>query len=303
LRTRRSLIDLDDLTAEELLSILDRTQSFERSAPAKALAGVACVNMFFEQSTRTYTSFNLAELRLGADVVNLSPKDLSLATKGESIEDTAITLSAMGINVLVLRHPEAGFPARVAKAFDGHVINAGDGGHAHPTQAMLDLHTLRCEFGDVRGRRIAIVGDVAHSRVAHSSIQGLRMLGAHVVLVGPPELLPDTMAQEGVEIVRDFDGVIGEVDAIILLRIQRERFERMELSDAEYVLRYRLDSKRLARVRPETIVMHPGPYNRGMELDDSVLQYTGWRYAKQVMHGISTRMAVLDYLVNGAGAC
>lgn len=300
MRTRRSLIDLDDLTAQELLFILDRTAAFERSASSKPLAGVACVNMFFEQSTRTYTSFNLAELRLGADVVNLSPKDLSLATKGESIEDTAITLSAMGINVLVLRHPEAGFPARVAKSFDGHVINAGDGSHAHPTQAMLDLHTLRSEFGDIRGRRIAIVGDIAHSRVAHSSIQGLRMMGASVVLVGPEELLPASLARKGVTIERNFDAVLGDVDAIVLLRIQRERFERMDISDAEYVRRYRLDAKRLGRVRPATIVMHPGPYNRGMELDDSVLEHTGWRYAKQVMHGIPVRMAVLDYLVNGA---
>jgi aspartate carbamoyltransferase catalytic subunit len=300
LRTRRSLIDLDDLSADELVSILDRTEAFERSAPKKPLHGVACVNMFFEQSTRTYTSFNLAELRLGADVVNLSPKDLSLATKGESVEDTAITLSAMGINVLVLRHPEAGFPACVARSFDGHVINAGDGAHAHPTQAMLDLYTLRSEFGNIRGRRVAIVGDIAHSRVAHSSIQGLRTLGAHVVLVGPPELLPESLARDGVEIERDFDRAIGDVDAIVLLRIQRERFQRMELSDAQYVKAYRLDARRLARVRPETIVMHPGPYNRGMELDDSVLHYTGWRYAKQVMHGIGVRMAVLDFLVNGA---
>lgn len=299
MRTRRSLIDLDDLTADELVCILERAQAFERSTPRRALAGVACVNMFFEQSTRTYASFNLAELRLGADVVNLSPKDLSLATKGESVEDTAITLSAMGINVLVLRHPEAGFPARVAKAFDGHVINAGDGAHAHPTQAMLDLHTLRAEFGDIRGRRIAIVGDVAHSRVAHSSIQGLRMLGARVVLIGPEEFLPLEMAADGIEIERNFDAAIGDVDAIVLLRIQRERFQRMSISDEEYVERYRLDARRLGCVRPETIVMHPGPYNRGMELDDSVLQYTGWRYAKQVMHGIGVRMAVLDYLVNG----
>jgi len=300
LRTRRSLIDLDDLTADEIVAILDRTGALERTRAHERLRGHTCVNMFFEQSTRTYTSFNLAELRMGADVVNLSPGSLSLATKGESIEDTAITLSAMGVDVLVLRHPEGGFPARVARSFDGHVINAGDGIAAHPTQALLDLYTLRREFGNVRGRRVAIVGDVAHSRVARSSISGLRTLGALVTLVGPPELLPDALAQDGVEIERDFDRAIGTVDAIILLRLQRERFGRMEISDDEYVARYRLDARRLARVRPETIVMHPGPYNRGMELDDSVLKYTGWRYAQQVMHGVPVRMAVLDFLVNGA---
>ncbi|MHB8146917.1 MAG: aspartate carbamoyltransferase, partial [Vulcanimicrobiaceae bacterium] len=150
MRTRRSLIDLDDLTAEEIEYLFVRTTAFEHGAPGDLLAGVPCVNMFFEQSTRTYTSFNLAELRLGAHIVNLSPKDLSLATKGETVEDTMITLGAMGITMLVVRHPQAGFPKRVAMAFDGHVVNAGDGAHAHPTQALLDIFTLREEFGDVR---------------------------------------------------------------------------------------------------------------------------------------------------------
>jgi aspartate carbamoyltransferase catalytic subunit len=220
--------------------------------------------------------------------------------KGETIEDTAITLAAMGVSVIVIRHPEPGFPRRVALVFDGHVINAGDGGHAHPTQALLDLYTLREEFGDLRGRKIAIVGDVLHSRVAHSSIAGLRNLGAHVIAVGPEGFLPDGFMQPHVQIERDFDAVLGECDAIVLLRIQRERFQNMPLSDEEYIDKYRLDRKRLARLREETIVMHPGPYNRGVELDDSVLEFAGWRYAKQVMHGVSVRMAVLDFLVNGA---
>jgi aspartate carbamoyltransferase catalytic subunit len=302
LRTRRSLIDLDDLTETDLAYIFERTRQFERGTPPKTLAGVACVNMFFEQSTRTFTSFNLAELRLGADVVNLSPKDLSLATKGETIEDTAITLAATGIGVLVVRHPEPGFPRRIALAFDGHVINAGDGGHAHPTQALLDIHMLREEFGDIAGRTIAIVGDVLHSRVAHSSIHGLRRLGAEVVLVGPEAFLPKDYADGHVRIERDFDAIIPKADAIVLLRIQRERFADMPITDAEYIAGYRLDAKRLKKMRPETIIMHPGPYNRGVELDDSVLTYAGWRYAKQVRHGVAVRMAVLDLLVNGAHA-
>ena len=300
MRTRRSLIDLDDLTGDEIAYIFERTADLERERPPKLLDGVACVNMFFEQSTRTMTSFALAQKRLGADVITIWPKESSLS-KGETIEDTAITLAAMGVNVLIVRHPEPGFPRRIALMFDGHVINAGDGGHAHPTQALLDLYTLKEEFGDLRGRRIAIVGDVLHSRVAHSSIVGLSSLGAQVVLVGPEGFLPeDDFRQPNVEISRDFDKVLGSVDAIILLRIQRERFESMPISDEEYIAKYRLDAKRLTKVREETIVMHPGPYNRGVELDDSVLEFAGWRYARQVMHGVGVRMAVLDFLVNGA---
>jgi aspartate carbamoyltransferase catalytic subunit len=300
LRIRRSLIDLDDLSATDLAYIFKRTGEFERHPPGKLLDGCVCANMFFEQSTRTFTSFNIAELRLGAHVVNLSPKDLSLSTKGETVEDTAITLAAMGIGVLVVRHPEPGFPNRVAAAFDGHVINAGDGPHAHPTQGLLDVYTLIEEFGDLAGRTIAIVGDVLHSRVAHSTILGLQRLGASVVLVGPECFLPADRAEKGVTVERDFDAVIPKADAIVLLRIQRERFTEMPISDAEYVARYRLDEKRLSGMRAETIIMHPGPYNRGMELDDSVLLWAGWRYAKQVRHGVAIRMAVLDFLVNGA---
>jgi len=301
LRTTRSLIDLDDLSAREIDYIFERTADFERERPGRLLDGVACVNMFFEHSTRTMTSFTLAQKRLGADVITIWPKESSLS-KGETIEDTAITLAAMGVNVLVIRHPEPGFPRRVALSFDGHVINAGDGGHAHPTQALLDLYTLREEFGDLRGRKIAIVGDILHSRVAHSSIAGLRNLGADVIAVGPPAFLPDEFMQASVRIERDFDAVLEEADAIVLLRIQRERFESMPMTDDEYIAQYRLDSGRLSRLREETIIMHPGPYNRGVELDDSVLEFAGWRYAKQVMHGVSVRMAILDFLINGARA-
>lgn len=301
MRTRRSLIDLDDLTASEMTYIFERTADFEREEPGELLQDVACVNMFFENSTRTMTSFVLAEQRLSANVITLWPKESSLQ-KGETIEDTAITLAAMGVNVLVIRHPEDGYPRRVALAFDGHVINAGDGTHAHPTQGLLDIYTIREEFGDLRGRRVAIVGDISHSRVAHSNIAGLRAFGAEVILVGPPGFLPDGYMQPHVRVERDFDGILGDVDVIMLLRIQRERFADMPLSDNEYIARYRLDARRLQRMREDAIVMHPGPYHRGMELDDSVLEFAGWRYAKQVMHGVPVRMAVLDFLVNGARA-
>ncbi len=298
MRIRRSLIDLDDLTAEELAYIFERTAEFEQTPPGRLLDGIACVNMFFEQSTRTFTSFNLAELRLGADVVNLAPKSLSLSSKGETVEDTAITLGALGVSVVVIRHDEAGFPQRVALAFDGHVVNAGDGVHAHPTQALLDIYTIKEEFNEVGDRTIAIVGDVLHSRVAHSTIRGLQRLGASVVLVGPECFLPSSYQENGIRIERDLDAVLPHVDAVVLLRIQRERFAEMPLSDAEYVAGYRLDHRRLALVRTDAIVMHPGPYNRGMELDDSVLEFAGWRYARQVYHGVAIRMAVLDFLVN-----
>jgi aspartate carbamoyltransferase catalytic subunit len=299
LRIRRSLIDLDDLDPDELAYVFERTAAFERKPPGPLLAGTACVNVFFEQSTRTFTSFNLAQLRLGADVVNLSPKDLSLATKGETLEDTAITLGAMGIGVVVVRHPEPGFPARIALCFDGHVVNAGDGAHAHPTQALLDIYTLIEEFGEIAGRTVAIVGDVAHSRVAHSTIRGLQRMGASVVLVGPIGFLPDEYANNGIAIERDFDAILPRADAIVLLRIQRERFAEMPISDEEYVSAYRLDKRRLRKVRRDAVIMHPGPYNRGMELDDSVLEFAGWRYLRQVHHGVGIRMAVLDFLVNG----
>ncbi|MGR4065585.1 MAG: aspartate carbamoyltransferase catalytic subunit [Vulcanimicrobiaceae bacterium] len=299
MRTRRSLIDLHDLKADELDYILARTDEFKENPPGKLLDGTACTNMFFEQSTRTYASFMLAEMRLGAHVVNLHPVNLSLATKGETIEDTAITLGAMGFSVLVVRHPEAGFPKRIAGAFDGHVVNAGDGGHAHPTQALLDIYTLREEFGTLKDRTIAIVGDVVHSRVAHSLIRGLHRLGADVVLVGPDPFLPTDYAEPRVTVERDFDVILPRVDAVVLLRIQRERFASMPMSDEEYIAAYRLDADRLSRMSNEAIVMHPGPYNRGMELDDSVLHFAGWRYATQVKHGVTIRMALLDFLVNG----
>jgi aspartate carbamoyltransferase catalytic subunit len=300
MRTRRSLIDLDDLSGEEIEAIFEQTRSFEARPPGRLLEGVDTINIFFEQSTRTFTSFNLAQLRLGANVVNLSPKDLSMATKGETVEDTMLTFGAMGVGVVVLRHPEAGFPARVATAFDGHVVNAGDGGHAHPTQALLDLFTLRDEFGSIEGRTVAIVGDVAHSRVAHSTIRGLARVGAHTILVGPEPFLRPEDAVAGATIERDLDAALARADAVILLRIQRERFAAMPMDDHEYIAAYQLNAARLKRLPAHAIVMHPGPYNRGMELDDTVLEFAGWRYARQVHHGVYIRMAVLDLLVNGA---
>jgi aspartate carbamoyltransferase catalytic subunit len=292
LRLRRSLIDLDDFSLDELTYLFDRTKSFQGHRPAKLLEGVAVANVFFEESTRTFASFNLAEHRLGMDVVNLASHGLSLTTKGETIDDTVITLAAMGFEALVVRHKEEGFAEHVASVFDGHVINAGDGAHAHPTQGLLDVYTVRQEFGDLHGRRVAIVGDVVHSRVAHSTMKGLQVLGAEVILVGPEGFLAQGE--------RDLDAVLPTVDAVVLLRIQRERFSSMPISDRNYVAGYQLNAARLGKLKPTAIVMHPGPYNRGMELDEAVLNFSGWRYAAQIANGVAIRMAVLDFLVHGA---
>ncbi len=300
---RRSLLDLDDLHGDELRALLDRARSFHEHPPSRdLLRGVCVVNLFFEASTRTFTSFAIAEERVGADVVALPPGSSSLG-KGETIADTAITLAAMGVRVIVTRHPESGFPYRLAESFDGHVINAGDGRHAHPTQALLDLLTLQMEFGRIEGLRVALVGDILHSRVARSNILGLRALGADLTLVGPPTLLPAAMAREGVKIERDLDALLPAVDAVMLLRIQHERIVSAVLpSLSDYARGYRLDARRVATMQEHAIVMHPGPYNRGVELTDDVFAYRGWRYAEQVGYGVPIRMAVLDFLVNGSAA-
>lgn len=300
---RRSLIDLDDLSDGELIQVLDRAAEFKAHAPAMLLKGSACANLFFEPSTRTNASFQLAQQRLGAHIINLEPERASLATKGESLEDTVITLAAMGINVLVVRHSEAGIPARLSGAFKGHVVNAGDGTNAHPTQALLDLRTLLDFFSALNGRHIVIVGDVLHSRVAHSTMRGALRLGARITLVGPEEFLPEEYRATAVTLERDLDGVLATSDAVILLRVQRERFESMPLDDETYRQRYQLSAARLAKLPTHAIIMHPGPYNRGIELTDEVLTHPGWRYTEQIANGVAVRMAVLDFLVNGTPSC
>jgi aspartate carbamoyltransferase catalytic subunit len=256
--------------------------------------------LFFEASTRTATSFTLAEQRVGADVITFAPGASSLG-KGETIADTALTLRGIGVRVIVVRHPESGFARRLADAFDGHVINAGDGTHAHPTQALLDLMTLYQEFRRFDGLRVAIVGDILHSRVARSNIVGMRALGIDVTLVGPATLLPRDFVAPGVRIERDLDTVLPRVDAVMMLRIQRERIETGLLPSLDdYTQRYQLNRARLRSLRGDAIILHPGPYNRGVELTDDVLDDPRSRYVAQVHNGVFVRMAVLDLLVNGA---
>jgi aspartate carbamoyltransferase catalytic subunit len=297
----RSLIDINDISRDEIIHVLNRAASFKEAAPSRELlAGVAVLNLFFEASTRTATSFTLAEQRVGADVISFAPGTSSLG-KGETIADTAITLRGIGIRVIVVRHPESGFPQRLAEAFDGNIINAGDGQHAHPTQALLDLMTLRTEFGRFEGLRVAIVGDILHSRVARSNIVGMKQLGIDVTLVGPPTLLPEAFETEGVRIERDLDAVLGDVDAVMMLRIQRERITTSLLPALDdYTRNYQLNRTRLGSLRTDAVILHPGPYNRGIELTDDVLDDPRSRYVAQVGNGVFVRMAVLDFLVNGA---
>lgn len=297
----RSLIDLRDLPPQEIEALLDRAIVFRTQPPDRSrLRDVAIVNMFFEPSTRTLTSFTLAEQRMGADVVTLPPS-VSSMTKGETVADTMQTLYAMGVRIIVARHEQSGFPYRLAEAFEGHIINAGDGTHAHPTQALLDILTLRDEFGSIDRLTVAIVGDVMHSRVARSNIAGLRLLGARIVLVGPPTLVPDAFADAGVDIERDLDAVLPHVDAVMLLRVQKERIASALIpSIEEYSESYRVDKRRLRKLRPDAIVMHPGPYNRGTELTDDVIAWPNFRYANQVGNGVPIRMAALEYVIGRA---
>jgi aspartate carbamoyltransferase catalytic subunit len=296
----RNLLDVDDFTPPELVAVLDRAVAFRDAPPPRdLLAGVPVLNLFFEASTRTATSFTLAEQRVGADVISFAPGASSLG-KGETIADTALTLHGIGVQVIVVRHHESGFARRLADAFEGHVINAGDGTHAHPTQALLDLMTLRQEFGRFAGLRVAIVGDILHSRVARSNIVGMRALRIEIVLVGPTTLLPHAFAGPGVRIERDLDAVLPHVDAVMMLRIQRERIAAGLLPTLDdYTARYQLNRDRLRALRNDAVILHPGPYNRDVELTDDVLADPRSRYVAQVHNGVFVRMAVLDTLVNG----
>ncbi len=287
-------------TAEELRSLADR--------PIKklpALRGRTIVNLFFEDSTRTRISFEAAAKRLSADVINFSAKGSSLS-KGESLKDTALTLEAMGADAVVVRHWASGAPHLLAHAgwSRSSVINAGDGTHEHPTQALLDAFTMWRHLGDLDGRRVAVVGDVLHSRVARSNALLLRTLGAEVTLVAPPTLLPVGVDGWGVETSYDLDAVLPKADVVMMLRVQRER---MNLSGGgffptvrEYSRRYGLDGRRMANLQEHTIVMHPGPMIRGMEITADVADSQRSVIVEQVTNGVAVRMAVLYLLLGGS---
>jgi len=305
----RHLLSINDLTRDDAILVLDTAQELANvsNAPIKklpTLRGRTVVNLFFEDSTRTRISFEAAAKRLSADVINFSAKGSSVS-KGESLKDTALTLQAMGADAVIIRHGASGAPARLAAQqwMTGSVINAGDGTHEHPTQALLDAYTIRKHVGrgaDLAGVTVAIVGDVLHSRVARSNVLLLTKLGAKVILVAPPTLLPVGVESWPVEIVYGIDEVLGKVDVIMMLRIQRERMSELFFpSEREYSRQFGLDSDRL-RLIPQTLIMHPGPRNRGLEISAESADSVNSVIVEQVTNGVHIRMAVLYLLLGGA---
>ena len=301
----RDLLDVESLSAEDIRHILDAVPSFKEVSErdikkVPTLRGKTVVNLFFEPSTRTRTSFEIAGKRLSADVVNVSVATSSVS-KGESLRDMADNLAAMHADVLVVRHQVAGAPHFLAASMMQPVINAGDGAHEHPTQALLDVFTLQEKLGPLNDRNALIVGDIASSRVARSNIHAMRKLGMRVCVCGPRTMLPVGLDRLGVEATSDFDEAIRAADAVMMLRVQRERHSDVLFpSLAEYAERYCLTTQRLRRARDGVVVMHPGPINRGVEIAPEVADGLTSVILQQVTNGVAVRMALL-YLILGGG--
>ena len=301
----RHLLAIEGMHKPEIVQLLDLAEAYallNRSGKTRRdlLRGRTLINLFFEDSTRTRTSFELAGKRLGADVINMSVSSSSV-NKGETLLDTAATLNAMNCDLLVVRHDQAGAPALLAKIVDAAVINAGDGAHEHPTQALLDALTIRRRRGGLEGLNVAICGDVAHSRVARSNILLLTTLGAQVRLIGPPTLMPPAIDRLGVRVFHSMEEGLPGVDIVMMLRLQRERMTRGLVPSAREFFRcFGLDAARLALARPDALVMHPGPMNRGVEIDSAVADDEARSLIReQVEMGVAVRMAVLDVLARG----
>lgn len=301
---RRHLLGLEDLSAEELLHIFHTAESFMEVSTRSikkvpALRGKVVVNLFFEDSTRTRTSFTLAAQRLSADVLDFTAATSSIS-KGESLRDTVRNIEAMGVDILVLRHPAGGAAQYLARCAKGCVINAGDGQHEHPTQGLIDIFTIRELKGHIEGLHVAIVGDIGHSRVARSNVWGLTKLGAKVTVVGPTTLVPGAFRAMGCEVSHDLDEVLPRVDVVNMLRIQNERITSQVFpSTQEYVRLFGLTRERMRRAKPDVLVMHPGPVNRGIELAADVADGPNSSILRQVTNGLAIRMAVL-FLINQA---
>lgn len=300
------LLDLESLTAEDITLILDTAQSFREVIDrdikkVPTLRGITVVNLFFEASTRTRISFELAEKRLSADTVNFS-KATSSVQKGESLKDTIQNIEAMRTDMVVIRHSSPGAAYFLTQCCSSKVINAGDGAHSHPTQGLLDIFTLRERYNRIKGLRVLIIGDIKHSRVARSNIWGLEKLGAEVAVCGPSTLLPYEIEKMGVEVFTNLDDALEGVDVVNILRIQRERqdtgyFPTMR----EYTELYGINSERLKRLNPGYTIMHPGPMNRGVEITVDVAESNDSVILEQVTNGVAIRMAVL-YLLMGKEA-
>lgn len=306
----KHLLSIADLNKSEAISILDTATELARVSDGAVkklptLRGRTIVNLFAEDSTRTRISFEAAAKRLSADVINFSAKGSSLS-KGESLKDTAMTLQAMGADAVVIRHPASGAAQRLAESewMSGSVVNAGDGTHEHPSQALLDAFTIRKHLGtgssDLSGLSIAIVGDILHSRVARSNVLLLSMLGAKVTLVAPPTLLPVGIRNWPVTVSYDFDAVIPHVDVVMMLRVQQERMSDLFFPNArEYSRYFGLNGERMAKMKSGAIVMHPGPMNRGLEISAEVADSARSVITEQVTNGVSVRMAILYVLLAG----
>jgi aspartate carbamoyltransferase catalytic subunit len=308
----RHLLSAADLDLAQIDTIMDLAEemSLVQGRPVKklpALRGRTVVNLFFEDSTRTRSSFEIAGKWLSADVINVSAKGSSVS-KGESLRDTVLTVAAMGVDALVIRHHASGAPWQASQWIDAHVLNAGDGTHEHPTQALLDAFTLRRHFREsdpdlqtFAGKRIAIVGDLTHSRVARSNVLLLNTLGAQVVLVGPPTLLPAGVETWPVAVCTDLDDVLPSVDAVMMLRVQRERMSGGYFpTPREYTIGYGLTTARLAMLRPGAAICHPGPMNRGLEISAEAADAANSLVLDQVAAGVAIRMSVLYELLGGA---
>jgi aspartate carbamoyltransferase catalytic subunit len=301
---RKDLLGIRELEPNEIETILDTAAAFKTVGArdikkVPALRGKTMVNFFVEPSTRTRTSFELAAFRLSADVVNISAASSSLQ-KGESLKDTALNLQALHADIIVLRHSSAGAPKFLAERMDASIVNAGDGAHEHPTQALLDVFTIRERLGRINGLKVAIVGDILFSRVARSNIWALKKMGAEITLVGPSTLVPGVFEEMGVSVARHIDDVLESADIINLLRIQHER-QRKEYFPSlnEYVRFFGLTKARAEKLKPGCLVMHPGPINRGVEIDSDIADGPQSVILDQVTNGLAVRMAVL-YLCSTA---
>ena len=298
------LLGLKDYPLEDIQSIIDTSYRFKEvlNRPIKkvpSLQGKTIVNLFFENSTRTRISFELAQKRLSADTVNFSASTSSLK-KGETFKDTVQNIEAMKIDAVVMRHPTPGSPLHLTNYIDAIIINAGDGTHEHPTQAILDMMSLHEKFGYLKGLKVAILGDISHSRVALSNIYGLQTMGAEVTLCGPSTLIPSFAEELGVAVNYDIDEVIDWADAINVLRIQRERMQGGLLpSVREYRNLFGITRERLSNHKKEIVIMHPGPMNRGVEIDSAVADSDQAIILDQVLNGVASRMAILYLLLGG----